>query len=72
MWKLIIISRSHENPAFFAVQNVIFSRLGKINSVAVVEDTGGFSGVLTTAHEIAHVLGVVHDGDYAPSYLSGK
>ena len=51
---------------------LFFSRLGKINSVAVVEDTGGFSGVLTTAHEIAHVLGVVHDGDYAPSYLSGK
>ena len=46
-------------------------RLGKINSVAIVEDSGGYSGVLVAAHEIAHLLGVVHDGDYAPVYLSG-
>ena len=46
-------------------------RLGKINSVAIVEDSGGYSGVLVAAHEIAHLLGVVHDGDNAPVYLSG-
>ena len=27
--------------------------LGKINSVALVEDSGGYSGVLTAAHEVA-------------------
>ena len=26
--------------------------LGKINSVALVEDSGGYSGVLTAAHEV--------------------
>ena len=46
-------------------------RLGKINSVAVVEDKGGYSGVLVAVHEIGHLLGVVHDGDRAPSYLPG-
>ena len=45
--------------------------LGKVSSVAVVEDSGGYSGVLVAAHEIAHLLGVVHDGDSAPPYLSG-
>jgi hypothetical protein len=46
-------------------------RLRKINSVALVEDSGGYSGVVTTAHEIGHLLGAVHDGDSAPSYLKG-
>ena len=45
--------------------------LGKVSSVAVVEDSGGYSGVLVAAHEIAHLLGVVHDGDSAPAYLAG-
>lgn len=44
---------------------------GKVSSVAVVEDSGGYSGVLVAAHEIAHLLGVVHDGDSAPPYLAG-
>ena len=47
------------------------SWLGKVSSVAVVEDSGGYSGVLVAAHEIAHLLGVVHDGDRAPPYLAG-
>ena len=43
--------------------------LKKISSVALVEDSGGYSGVVVTAHEIGHLLGAVHDGDSAPSYL---
>lgn len=45
------------------------SRLSKISSVALVEDSGAYSGVVVTAHEIGHLLGSVHDGDAAPSYL---
>ena len=45
------------------------SRLSKISSVALVEDSGAYSGVVVTAHEIGHLLGAVHDGDPAPSYL---
>ena len=45
--------------------------LQKINSVAILEDSGGYSAVVTAAHEIAHLLGTVHDGDSAPSYLRG-
>ena len=45
--------------------------LKKISSVALVEDSGGYSGVIVAAHEIGHLLGSVHDGDAAPSYLRG-
>ena len=45
--------------------------LKKISSVALVEDSGGYSGVVVTAHEIGHLLGAVHDGDTSPSYLRG-
>eukprot|EP00092_Neocalanus_flemingeri_P005526 GFUD01005956.1.p1 GENE.GFUD01005956.1~~GFUD01005956.1.p1 ORF type:complete len:489 (-),score=121.51 GFUD01005956.1:182-1648(-) len=37
--------------------------LQKSNSVAIVEDNGGYSGVVIAAHEVAHLLGAVHDGD---------
>ena len=46
-------------------------RLKKINSVAIVEDGGGYSGVVVAAHEVAHLLGVVHDGDSAISSVGG-
>merc|ERR1712014_69409 len=48
------------------------SRLSKISSVALVEDSGAYSGVVVTAHEIGHLLGAVHDGDPAPSCLYNK
>ena len=32
---------------------------GKVSGVALVEDSGGYSGVIVAAHEIAHLLGVV-------------
>ena len=31
--------------------------------VALVEDTGGYSGVVVAAHEVAHLLGAGHDGE---------
>jgi hypothetical protein len=46
-------------------------RLKKINSVAIVEDGGGYSGVVVAAHEVAHLLGAVHDGDSAISSVGG-
>lgn len=43
----------------------------KISSVTIVEDDGGYSGVVVAAHEIGHLLGASHDGEYSPSYLGG-
>ena len=43
--------------------------LKKTNSVALVEDSAGFSGVIVAAHEIGHLLGAIHDGQAAPRYL---
>ncbi|XP_071542881.1 A disintegrin and metalloproteinase with thrombospondin motifs like [Panulirus ornatus] len=50
---------------------VVNKRLRKVNSVAIVEDTGGFSGIIVAAHEAGHLLGAVHDGSPPPSYLGG-
>ena len=50
---------------------VVNKRRSKINSVAIVEDSGGYSGVVVAAHEVAHLLGVVHDGDQAVANVGG-
>ncbi|XP_076320007.1 A disintegrin and metalloproteinase with thrombospondin motifs like [Tachypleus tridentatus] len=50
---------------------VVNKRLEKINSVAIIEDSGGFSGIIVAAHEVGHLLGCVHDGSPPPSYLKG-
>ncbi|XP_043278161.1 venom metalloproteinase 2-like [Venturia canescens] len=42
----------------------------RMESVALVHDTG-FSGIPTAAHELAHVLGVPHDGSASLSYVGG-
>ena len=50
---------------------VVNKRLLKINSVAIVEDSGGYSGVIVAAHEVAHLLGAVHDGDGPVANVGG-
>lgn len=50
---------------------VVNKRLEKVNSVAIIEDSGGFSGIIVAAHEVGHLLGCVHDGSPAPGYLGG-
>ena len=47
------------------------SNTRKVNSVGIVEDCGGYSGVVVAAHEIGHLLGASHDGESSPSYVGG-
>lgn len=41
--------------AYVAGACVVNKRLEKVNSVAIIEDTGGFSGIIVAAHEIGHL-----------------
>ena len=63
------MSRSTAGYAYVGGACVRNTRLSKISSVALVEDSGAYSGVVVAAHEIGHLLGAVHDGDAPPSYL---
>merc|ERR1719278_498858 len=65
------MSRSTAGYAYVGGACVRNTRLSKISSVALVEDSGAYSGVVVAAHEIGHLLGAVHDGDAPPSYLRG-
>ena len=65
------MNRSTAGYAYIGGACVRNTYLKKISSVALVEDSGGYSGVVLAAHEIGHLLGAVHDGDPSPSYLGG-
>ncbi|GIY63982.1 a disintegrin and metalloproteinase with thrombospondin motifs 1 [Caerostris extrusa] len=64
-------SRGTAGFAYVGGACVVNKRLEKVNSVAIIEDSGGFSGVIVAAHEVGHLLGCVHDGSPPPSYLGG-
>ena len=40
------------------------------SSSAIVEDDGEYSGVMVAVHELAHLLGAVHDGYYGATECS--
>ena len=66
--------KCNKNTAGFAYVGgacVVNRRLRKINSVGIVEDSGGYSGVIVAAHEVAHLLGAVHDGDGPVANVGG-
>ncbi|KAG8181839.1 hypothetical protein JTE90_003986 [Oedothorax gibbosus] len=64
-------SRGTAGFAYVGGACVVNKRLEKVNSVAIIEDSGGFSGIIVAAHEVGHLLGCVHDGSPPPSYLGG-
>ncbi|GJQ78637.1 hypothetical protein Trydic_g11742 [Trypoxylus dichotomus] len=66
-----VCNRGTAGFAYVGGACVINKRLEKVNSVAIIEDTGGFSGIIVAAHEVGHLLGAVHDGSPPPSYLGG-
>ena len=39
---------------------VVNKRLEKVNSVAIIEDSGGFSGIIVAAHEVGHLYVFPH------------
>ena len=41
----------------------------QVNSVAIVEDTGGFSGIIVAAHELGHLYVPLKVFSYNPSLL---
>ncbi|XP_066590323.1 A disintegrin and metalloproteinase with thrombospondin motifs like [Prorops nasuta] len=49
----------------FGTAGTAFNRgaCSKYRRVGLVQDFGGFNGIYTAAHEIAHLLGANHDGD---------
>ncbi|GFG33874.1 hypothetical protein Cfor_02604, partial [Coptotermes formosanus] len=66
-----VCNRGTAGFAYVGGACVVNKRLEKVNSVAIIEDTGGFSGIIVGAHEVGHLLGAVHDGSPPPSYLGG-
>jgi Metallo-peptidase family M12B Reprolysin-like len=54
---LLIVSFFFASQGFAYVGGacVVNKRLEKVNSVAIIEDTGGFSGIIVAAHEVGHL-----------------
>lgn len=51
----LLILASYVGFAYVGGACVVNKRLEKVNSVAIVEDTGGFSGIIVAAHEVGHL-----------------
>lgn len=50
-----LIANYHTGFAYVGGACVVNKRLEKVNSVAIIEDTGGFSGIIVAAHEVGHL-----------------
>ena len=53
--KSLIESIGNIGFAYVGGACVVNKRLEKVNSVAIIEDTGGFSGIIVAAHEVGHL-----------------
>ena len=51
----ILIDTTHLGFAYVGGACVVNKRLEKVNSFAIIEDTGGFSGIIVAAHEVGHL-----------------
>lgn len=53
--KMLLRSLFDTGFAYVGGACVVNKRLEKVNSVAIIEDTGGFSGIIVAAHEVGHL-----------------
>lgn len=53
--KSVLIDFPYAGFAYVGGACVVNKRLEKVNSVAIIEDTGGFSGIIVAAHEVGHL-----------------
>lgn len=52
---VVFVQSQCEGFAYVGGACVVNKRLEKVNSVAIIEDTGGFSGIIVAAHEVGHL-----------------
>ncbi|GBN89339.1 hypothetical protein AVEN_157661-1, partial [Araneus ventricosus] len=66
-----IFHPTHLGIAYIGGACQVDERNRRTEKVGIVEDNGGFSGILSAAHEIAHLLGAKHDGFPPSPFLGG-